>query len=90
MPVMSEMDAWLQSRHEKVNASANPLTPGQFFMKRVVDYLLELSTVYGCEDSVHFDWVDTGSAQLKSFVEEKAYPLMKIEVRRVSGGLGKS
>lgn len=59
-------------------------------MKRVVDYLLELSTVYGCEDSVHFDWVDTGSAQLKSFVEEKAYPLMKIEVRRVSGGLGKS
>lgn len=36
-----------------------------------------------------FYWVDTGSAQLKSFVEEKAYPLMMNEVRRVSGGLGK-
>lgn len=58
-------------------------------MKRVLDYLLVLSTVYGCEDSVHFHWVDTGSAQLKSFVEEKAYPLMMNEVRRVSGGLGK-
>lgn len=65
------------------------LTPGQLSMKRLADYLRALSTLYGCEESVHFDRVDTGSAQLKSLVEEKAYPLIMNQVREVSGGLGK-
>jgi hypothetical protein len=65
------------------------LTPGQLSMRRLADYLRALSAFYGCEDSVHFDRVDTGSAQLKSYVEEKAFPLVMNQVREVSGGLGK-
>ncbi|MBK5004111.1 hypothetical protein IAE38_000715 [Pseudomonas sp. S32] len=65
------------------------LTPGQLSMKRLAEYLRALAALYGCEDSVHFDRVETGSAQLKSFVEEKAFPLIMNQVREVSGGLGK-
>ncbi|WP_150785587.1 hypothetical protein [Pseudomonas fluorescens] len=65
------------------------LTPGQLSMKRLADYLRALAALYGCEESVHFDRVDTGSAHLKSFVEEKAYPLIMNQVWEVSGGLGK-
>ena len=65
------------------------LTPCQLSMKRLAEYLRALAVLYGSEESVHFDRVDTGSAQLKSFVEEKAYPLVMNQVREVSGGLGK-
>jgi hypothetical protein len=65
------------------------LTPGQLSMKRLADYLRALSAFYGCEDSVHFDCVEAGSAQLKSYIEEKAFPLVMNQVREVSGGLGK-
>lgn len=65
------------------------LTPGQLSMKRLAEYLRALSAFYGSEESVHFDRVDTGSAQLKSFVEERAFPLVMNQVREVSGGLGK-
>lgn len=65
------------------------LAPGQLPLKRLADYLRALSTFYGCEESVHFDRVAPGSAQLKSYVEEKAFPLVMNQVREVSGGLGK-
>lgn len=65
------------------------LTPGQLSMKRLADYLRALSVFYGHEDSVHFDSVESGSAQLKSRVEDKAFPLVMNQVREVSGGLGK-
>ncbi|MGY2184683.1 hypothetical protein [Pseudomonas sp. SDO5591_S426] len=65
------------------------LTPGQLSMKRLADYLRALSVLYGSEESVHFDRVESGSAQLKSLVDEKAFPLIMNQVREVSGGLGK-
>ncbi|WP_332765935.1 hypothetical protein [Pseudomonas koreensis] len=65
------------------------LTPDQLSMRRLAEYLRALSMLYGCEESVHFDRVEPGSAQLRSFVEEKAYPLVLNQVREVSGGLGK-
>lgn len=65
------------------------LTPEQLSMRRLAEYLRALSMLYGYEESVHFDRVDSGSAQLRSFVEEKAYPLVLNQVREVSGGLGK-
>ncbi|MFI8479663.1 hypothetical protein ACIGCM_03740 [Pseudomonas sp. NPDC078700] len=65
------------------------LSPGQLSMKRLAGYLRALSAFYGSEEAVHFDRVDTGSAQLMSNIEDKAYPIVMNQVREVSGGLGK-
>lgn len=65
------------------------LTPGQLSMKRLAEYLRALSALYGSEDSVHFDSVQVGSAQLKSFIDDSAFPVVMNQVREVSGGLGK-
>ncbi|MFB1630193.1 MULTISPECIES: hypothetical protein [unclassified Pseudomonas] len=64
------------------------LTPGQLSMKRLAEYLRELSTLYGHESEVHFDSVKEGSAQLQSLIEEQAYNGILQQVREVSGGLG--
>lgn len=64
------------------------LTPGQLSMKRLAEYLRALAALYGHEESVHFDSVKTGSAQLQSHIEDRAYPGVLNQVREVSGGLG--
>jgi hypothetical protein len=66
----------------------NDLTPGQLSMKRLAEYLRALATLYGHEESVHFDSVKPGSAQLQSQIDERAYPGVINQVREVSGGLG--
>lgn len=64
------------------------LTPDTLSMKRLAEYLRALAILYGKEDAVHFDAVDTGSAKLRARVEDNAYPEILNQVREVSGGLG--
>lgn len=64
------------------------LTPGTLSMKRLAEYLRELSSLYGHEEAVHFDRVKEGSAQLQSFVDDRAYGDVLQQVREISDGVG--
>ncbi|MGP3790313.1 hypothetical protein [Pseudomonas sp. B392_1p] len=64
------------------------IKPDQLSLRRLTDYLRELSTLYGSEDAVHFDAVKEGSAQLMSLIEDNKYPKVLNHVREVAGGLG--
>ncbi|MFO3664231.1 MULTISPECIES: hypothetical protein [Pseudomonas syringae group] len=63
-------------------------TPDTLSMKRLSEYLRELSSFYGSEAEVHFDSVKDGSAQLICRVEDTSYPFVLNQVREVAGGLG--
>jgi hypothetical protein len=64
------------------------ITPEKLSMKRLTEYLRELATLYGSEDSVHFQSVTSGSACLNADVEEHRYQAVISQVREVAGGVG--
>ncbi|PVZ19952.1 MULTISPECIES: hypothetical protein [unclassified Pseudomonas] len=63
-------------------------TPDKLSMKRLAEYLRELSSFYGSEAAVHFDSVQEGSAKLVCRVEDASYPVVLNQVREVAGGVG--
>jgi len=63
-------------------------TPERLSMKRLAEYLRELSSFYGSEPAVHFDCVKDGSAQLVCRVEDACYPVILNQVREVASGIG--
>lgn len=63
-------------------------TPDKLSMKRLSEYLRELSSFYGSEPAVHFDSVKDGSAQLVCRVEDACYPVVLNQVREVASGIG--
>lgn len=63
-------------------------SPDRLSMKRLAEYLRELSTFYGSESAVHFDSVREGSAKLVCRVEDACYPVVLNQVREVSSGIG--
>lgn len=63
-------------------------TPDRLSMRRLAEYLRELSAFYGSEDAVHFDSVKKGSAMLTSRVDDGCYPIVLNQVREVASGIG--
>lgn len=63
-------------------------SPDQLSMKRLAEYLRELSSFYGSEAAVHFDSVKEGSAMLVCRVEDTCYPVVLNQVREVANGIG--
>ena len=63
-------------------------TPDRLSMRRLAEYLRELSSFYGSEDAVHFDSVKIGSAMLASRVEDGCYAVVLNQVREVASGIG--
>lgn len=63
-------------------------TPASLPMKRLAEYLAQLSLLFGNSDHVHFDRVEEGSAILKQRVDWSADEEVSTRLRAVSYGSG--
>lgn len=63
-------------------------TPASLPMKRLAEYLAQLSVLFGNSDYVHFDRVDEGSAILKQWVDWSAEEEVTTRLRAISYGSG--
>ncbi|NHZ90229.1 hypothetical protein F2P45_14570 [Massilia sp. CCM 8733] len=71
---------------EKITFSIDSRTPDTLPMARLAEYLSALSALYGSEDHVHFDMVETGSALLQAWVDEPAMTTVMKQLSSVDSG----
>nr|WP_300312832.1 hypothetical protein [Halomonas sp.] len=64
------------------------IKPADLPMKRLAEYLCELSELYGKEGRVHFTSVTKGSAMLNARVDDDHYTKVLHRVREVANGVG--
>jgi hypothetical protein len=71
---------------ERLNFRIDSFTPETLPMARLAQYLAHLSTLYGNDDSVHFERLRHGSAIVQVTVEEPAFPKVFQRLQSVKTG----
>jgi hypothetical protein len=71
---------------EHLNFRIDSFTPETLPMARLAQYLAHLSTLYGNDDSVHFERLRRGSAIVQVSIEEPAFPKVLQRLQSVKTG----
>ncbi|CAN7243088.1 hypothetical protein [Caballeronia sp. LjRoot31] len=71
---------------ERLNFRIDSFTPETLPMARLAQYLAHLSTLYGSDNSVHFEKLRRGSAIVQVSIEEPAFPKVFQRLQSVKTG----
>jgi hypothetical protein len=77
---------WNTDKPARLNFRIDNFTPEPLPMARLVQYLAHLSTLYGNDDSVHFERLRRGSAIVQVSVEEPAFPKVLQRLQSIKTG----
>lgn len=76
------------SQNEHYRLRIKNFTPENIPMSRLAEYMLRFATLLGERSSVHFEKIETGSAQVVARVEKPATHIVKERLEKATKGIG--